>query len=337
MRLLFFIILVLAFNVMRSQEREKDFELTPLKKHYISKSLYNTISLIDTRDDTTDIGIVQTGALNKATRVVPKTPLARQFSNLLDSIITPEAAQGHLLLQIRKFSFAELTDFAEYGYCHFRAVLYTKNDSAFRRLTAVDTVISLETQGDITKSLFKQSTAMIVNFIGSKLSLIPADTTIYSLNNIIKIDSVEKSMFPLYNTANFTDGIYYSFTAFRSQVPDKAVSAVINNNELTKIRAIEKNGDKKKIYEDDTYAIVFKGVPYIRTDFGFSVLKKASDDFYFVGEVKVTPSSGAVVGSFLAHGVIGAAITTARASAIYEVKLDHINGKFIRIREMPPE
>ncbi len=333
MRLLLCFVVFGFTEIVIAQGKKKEFELL-VPNHIISNSLYRSIGFIDSRDDTTNLGSVQTGALNHPTKVIAKIPLAIQVSKLLDSLISPNAKDGALLLQVRKFRFAELTNFSENGYCYFRAILYSKNEKYFLKLKSIDTVVKVESLGDVTKSLFKKTNRMITEFIASSLLRLPDDTTTYSISNIRNLDSIEKRKIVLYNTDTFKDGIYNSYSSFSSQLPDMGVTAVIEENKLKKVKAIHKNGKEEDRNENDIYAVVFLGIPYIHSDYGYYPLKKVNDNFYYIGKVKVNPKTSSVIGASLAFGVIGAAVVNANSTAMFELKLDYIKGNFIRVKEI---
>jgi hypothetical protein len=101
-----------------SQSRTEDFEIgSPELK--VSNSLYTTIQYVDSRYDTTSMGIVQLGAFNRKARVVPKIPFATQLTNTVHALIDNTAKDGELLFQFRQFNFAEVTGaVSEKGYCY---------------------------------------------------------------------------------------------------------------------------------------------------------------------------------------------------------------------------
>ena len=80
-------------------------------------------------------------------------------------------------------------------------------------------------------------------------------------------------------------------------------------------------------------SIVHQGQPYVATDYGYYPLQKTGDDFFFTGKAKVTANAGDVIVAGVFFGIIGGLIAS-DASALFEMKLDHLNGGFMRIREI---
>src|SRR5688572_14940293 len=105
---LLLILLVVYGASVSAQNRTEDFEIT-LPKQRISNNQYNSIAFIDTRYDTTHMGIVQLGAFNKKAKVYPKVPMATQLTNVVNALADSGANNGELLFQLRQFSFAEIT------------------------------------------------------------------------------------------------------------------------------------------------------------------------------------------------------------------------------------
>ncbi len=84
------------------------------------------------------------------------------------------------------------------------------------------------------------------------------------------------------------------------------------------------------------YAFVYKGQPFVATEYGYYPLQKINDDFYFTGKAKVTANTGDVIAASLFFGIIGGLIAS-NSEATFEMKIDHLNGGFIRLKEIEPK
>ncbi|MBD1383934.1 hypothetical protein IDJ75_01475 [Mucilaginibacter rigui] len=73
------LVLLMYINAQAQSTQKFAFELPENK---ISYSLYNKISVADIRKDTTSMGVIQTGAFNKMTKVIAKEPLNVQFNKI---------------------------------------------------------------------------------------------------------------------------------------------------------------------------------------------------------------------------------------------------------------
>lgn len=330
--LLLLISFTFTFSVI-GQNLTKEFELSvPVNK--IANSLYNSIEVLDSRPDTTFFGIVQRGAFNRKARVIASPDIKVQIQNTFRLLTDSSAENKSLLLQLRQFNFAELTGAtSERGYCYLKMELYEKKDDSYYRIARTDTVLFTKAM-DVTNLNFRKGSATIINFISQNLMQKGEPGNSFSFDELNHIDSIEKSKLPLYTTGLLKDGVYYSYDAFKNQAPDTVVKLEPKEDKMvTQFRAIDNNGKKIKLKTNETYAIVTDGQPYIATGFGFYKLNKKDDDFYFIGKAKVTANTGEVLAAGFFFGIIGSLIAS-DASAEFEMKIDHTNGGFIRIREI---
>ena len=324
--------LLIFFADLFAQKRTEDFEIT-LPAQKINNSLYNTIEYIDSRYDTTFMGIVQLGAFNKKAKVVPETPFSTQLKNALNSLTDATSKDGELLFQLRQFNFAELTGaMSEKGYCYLRAVLYAKQDGHYQRINSIDTVIFIRAM-DVTRALFRKGSKTITDFIAAGLLKESSDSNYYSFNDVINMDSIEKRGIKVYNTPKYTDGLYFDYQSFKDQIPDKQVVVEKKNDKIVSVTTLNEKGKSVKVKAQHVYSVVANGEPFIATDYGFYPLKKVDDDFKFVGKARVNANTGDVIAASAFFGIVGGLIAS-NAQAIFEMKIDYINGGFIRLKEV---
>lgn len=327
-------LLILVFPSQAfEQALTKEFKLS-LPEDKISNSYYNSIEVLDSRGDTSFFGIVQRGAFNRKARVIAEPGIREQVQNMFQVLTGSTAKNGTLLLQFRQFSFAELTGAtSERGYCYLKMDLYQKRDDIYYRIARTDTVLFTKAM-DVTNLNFRKGSATIINFISRNLlqkGNLDNSFSFYELNHI---DSLEKSKLPLYNIPLLKDGLYYSYDAFKNQVPDTMLKLDVKDDKMAaQIRVVGDNGKKVKLKSKGIYAVVSEGQPYIATEFGFYKLNRSEGDFNFIGKAKVTANSGQVLAAGFFFGIIGTLIAS-DASAVFEMKIDHSNGAFIRVREI---
>ncbi len=328
------VLALLGINISSAySESTVEFEISiPRKIQKTPSSLYNSIELLDSRIDTTNLGVVQEGMFNSNAKVVAKTPLANQLKNIMPALIDQSAKNGELLFQLRQCILAEITTATnETGYCFFKAELYAKVNNQYRKLASVDTVAVVSTT-DVTNSLLRIGGRSFTLLISNNLLNEGKDSKLYSLNDVIKIDSVEKRSIPLYNTDKYIDGFYANYKSFSCQKPDKQIRNKGEGDKLS-FEIVNPDNSTEKIDRDECYAVVHKGIPYIVTEYGYYPLTKSNDDFYFTGKAKVSANALAVSAGYLLFGV-GGAILASDADAVFEMKIDHNNGGFIRIKEV---
>lgn len=314
-----------------AQKKTREFEILPSDLK-ITNSLYNKIKFLDSRDDTTSLGIVQVGMSNKLARVIPKVCFNNQINEAFSSLIDSTARNGEMLFQLRQLSFAEITRmFTEEGYCFLKAELYSKTGLEYIKVAKLDTIIFVESL-DVTKRIFKEGSQTILKFIETNLTKEIIDNKPWSFNSINKVDSVEKEEIPAYKTDNFPDGVYTDYSSFKKLQPN--YQALVETKKDGSISSVKKTDDEgKKVKINDFYCIVYKGQPFICTDYGYYPLQKRENDFYFTGKAYITANAKSVSTATFYFGIIGGLIAS-DAKALYEMKIDHQNGGFIRIKEV---
>ncbi len=318
----------------KSQDKTKYFQLSAVQKKNL-KSLYSKVHFLDSREDTSNFGVVRVGALNKEALVVAPISLGEQLSQLLFEHNPENAGKGELLFQLRKLKFIEKADgLKEFGYCFFRANLYTPVENGYRQLAAIDTFLEVGAR-DVTRLIMEKANKTICSFFLFNLKRDTSNTKHYTYTDILNLDEVEKKNMKLYNVNEYTDGIYTSFKHFRDQTPDYTLySITFEDGEISQIKARNQSGKVIKINSEHVYAIVNKGKPYISAEFGYYPLVKNNNDFYFVADDRQHYIKGHVVkgGSILKPTEF--VYSTIPLTSLYEIKIDHLNGMFMRVKEI---
>jgi hypothetical protein len=328
---------LICCNIAIAQKATRDFELN-LPDQKVAQSLYNVIEYIDSRSDTGNMGIVQTGAFNKKARVVSATPFNLQLQKLIDAIIDSSTSNSDtLLFQLRQLSFAEITgSMSEKGYCYFRASLYHKQHEAYKHINTIDTVLVVKSM-DVTKKLFREGSKLIAKFIGDNLNKPSLDDFIYTYHDIEYIDSLEKKKLAVYTVDSYTDGVYTTYQSFANQLPDYTnMNVKLKQGGISSVNITDAQGKTKKINLENIYAVIHNGKIFITTDYGYYAVEKHNNDFLFTGKAKTAASAGSIITAGVFFGIIGSLIAENTANAIFEMKIDHINGGFIRLRKMEP-
>ncbi|HLK29871.1 MAG TPA: hypothetical protein VKT28_14930 [Puia sp.] len=313
--------------VARAQEvTTRFFELTP-SKNKIQNSLYKTIGFLDSRDDTTRIGMIDIGLLkNRPAKLILKTPFQLQLTNLLNSLIDSTAKDGELLFQLNQFNFVETSGTR---YCYLLACLYTKENSGYKKLSILDTTIIIPVS-DVGKAIQKQGNEIIASFISKAISLTAQGISGYSINEISKMDSIEKNQIPVYATEKFTDGIYLNYESFKNQKPDlQGMIETKKDGSISSIHIIDSTGKKVKAKSKNMYAVINNGKIFIATQFGYYLLEKINNNFIFTGEINIAASNGDVNAAQFGFGITGALLAKGGNRETFMIMLDYINGHFI--------
>jgi hypothetical protein len=327
-QLIFCLLLALHLANVDAQDLSVPFGFQA-PKYTPHKSLYSHIDFLDSRTDKSAIGPIGAGALgNRDGFLVLKMPVEPQLANILHELTDSTAGDGECLFQLRRFKYVEAYSSK---YCFFCITLYAKTAGRYRKLMTLDTTLIL-TKGDTKASLTKAVGAGIAGFLADMLAVQPADAVSYSLDEIARIDSVEKSSLRLYTDTNFVDGIYTSFTSFSLQRPDLQCIAKVNRKgEISSVYFIDADGTKKERRPKDAYAIVYKGMPFIATEYGYYPLQRIDNDLYFTGDVRIAASKSDLASAQFGLGLVGRAIAGAGLRTTYRLLLDHISGDFVHL------
>jgi hypothetical protein len=333
-----FTFFMFQLSLLFAQSATQNFYLT-LPAKTVNGSLYRYISLIDLREDTQSIGIIQKGAFNKKVKLVPSPSLNFQFSNLLNGLNGPDAKDGQLILVIREYFFAEITKLmSDDGYCHFRADLFSKEEKTFKRIAKIDTVVYTFAM-DVTEKILDEGSKAISGFIAGNLSRKAKENdTAFSHEDLYNLENIEKAKIELYNKRSCTNGLYYSYASFSHQLPDAPEVFVEfgKKDKVKKVRFMNKHGRKKVISNKHFYAFVFQGKPFIAGEHDSYPLVRIGNDFYFTGRARSAEAGEVIAGAFF-FGIVGAILVANTTTSMFEMKVDYVTGGFKRLREVPAD
>jgi hypothetical protein len=294
------LLLLLTQQVVYAQH-DKQFKLIPFETK-ISDSRYNSLHVIDSRTDKSNLGLIRVGAFDRKTKLTTDTSLSVQLSKWFNANIDQKTGSGKLVLHLRQFFVLEASSII--GNCILRAGLYKLENNRYSKIRDIDTLIGVRSGLDVTDKLLKQSSSLLTNFIAQSTVCEPlANTESFSYDDLTqKLDSLEKKQLKLYNTATYTDGLYLTYNSFKRQVADKNVVVQHFNFDdinLADIKAPDEKGKLKEVNRRKIYGFVFMGQPYIAGSYAYCTLKKVKDEFIFTGEINNTmPGDPSQVGLF---------------------------------------
>ena len=316
------------------QDLVREFELFP-PKYKIHNSLYNKIDFLDSRGDSSRIGIVLAGLLkNHDAKFILKTPFLPQVQRLMNALTDSSAAEGELLFQLKQFNFIEASGTR---YCYLGAALYVKKEQGYLGLSVLDTVIVV-TAANVGKILTNAGNKIIANFIARGLLLQANEGVLYNMSSLENIDSVEKSHIPVYLATSYTDGIYLTYESFKNQRPEmKGQVDIKRDGSISSVKITDSLGKKIKLRSKSLYAVIAGGHPYIATEYGYYPLQKINDNFFFTGDIKIAASNQDIVSGELGFGLLGAGLAAMGSKARYDMIIDHLNGRFFHLREIKTE
>jgi hypothetical protein len=297
----------------------------------VPNSLYSTIDCINSKQDSNFIGVLSTGILfHKATILNLPSPPGPSLSPLLNSMVDGSAKDGALLFQWKRFGFVESTGTR---YCYLNVALYAKTGDRYQPLSELDTLYIVRGSA-VSMYLGPFADSVVSHFLGKALQRHPTDTTTYSLDDVLNIDSLEKTRIPLYTATSYSNGIYYNYASFRNQVPDlRGTVSVKKEDNFTTVKVTDSLGNKVKVKPRNSYAYVADGTPYIATPYNFYPLSKVNNDFIFTGDIKIAASEASMRNAGLFLGLAGSMAASGGMEETYELMLDYHNGQFIHLSQ----
>lgn len=332
---LLLLILTIFHGNLFAQEKVEIFTLeTP--RYYQPGSLYRSIKVVDLRNDTSDYGKVQKGGQNKIVRVALNESLESQLTRSLELISQGNyAGNDELLFMVRQLKFSEVLGTGRTGFIDMDLVIFEGKGGRYKKIRTVDIKLVVTAELDVTRKLFKEASSYL-NLLLATASISPGRSDIeLTINDVHNIDSLEKQKLPLYTNAGFIDGMYFNYNSFKMQIPDRTNFRVKldKKEEIQKVYYTGKDGKETAIYNDGTiYAIVYEGKPYIASISKFYGLERKGNDFYFTGKVQdVLPENVDTANDLF--GIVGFLLATGETS-VYELKVNHLNGSFKKIRKI---
>ena len=111
---------------------------------------------------------------------------------------------------------------------------------------------------------------------------------VYDLADVSKvtrrIDTMSKTNMPLYKVLNLEEGMYRTYEAFASQKPDAPIAGIVDEDRLRKAWFLTPDNKKGALINPTTiYAVVFKGTPYISTQWGYYPTYRKNGEYGFSG------------------------------------------------------
>lgn len=312
-----------------TQTSTRDFEIAS-KGNKIEGSLYNRFSIIDSRIDTTNMGFIQ-GGINEFILVQPSESIASQILRYCESTINNEnSADQELFIQLRKWQFSEMIiGNKEVGACLIRISFYLKEGGLFYPIATMNKKVLVESI-EATRLLTNGAKEEFENYTRSILKKESERTVSYTLAEVQNIDEIEKREIPIYSDAQWTDGLYRNYNSFKSQKPDSQVEAVANDSTLLRVRYMSDKGKFESLRTKNQYAVVYQGIPYIYTKYGYYKLEKTDEHYQFIGRMEISPERDEILITHLMFGLIGGA--TLRNDALFSIRIDHFDGRFVKLR-----
>lgn len=329
-----------CWHAVKAQQRET-ITLQP-KQVKISSSIFSKVEVLDTRLDTSSLGFVQKGLLNRMVFLTTPQPIKKELEAMVTHLIDGVPRQdATLLINLRQFYLSEFSGKGgENGVFRLSAVFYVKRDTVYRKVLTVNTNVVIKTWVDITQKLLDTVPEVLGAFVQQAASFDPAksdSTTQLTARYFDDLDELEKNTIPVYNVDVPQKGLYTTYEEFKNNRPSRQVMFVEQGDESDKplIYEIKENGKKgSKIKPEKFYAVCDGEKMFISSPYTLYSLKKRDTDFYFTGigkdggdESPLVPGRTIILDRY---GNLPAFLKYDWGAVVY--KIDHINGKFVPVR-----
>jgi hypothetical protein len=264
------------------------------------------------------IGVIQKGAFNRAVRLEVEGALAPQLAAFFGSDTSALNAQPESVLVLQDFFLTERTGgMDETGYFKLNCSVYVLNGDRYYEAMRIDSTYQVSAL-DVTKKLMRfvsEQFCALSSEVAMKLRGGPPDmAATYTLNEVARIDSLEKQSLPAYTVTAMKPGIYRTYDEFKNNRPQDVPLRVepLGRDDYAVYDLSKKKGGTR-IPLGQAYAVVSNGQMLKGTVRGFYPMQLLNGNYYFYGYSSAYEVPNGSVGGLLLAGALGGVI----GSSIY--------------------
>jgi len=331
-----FTLFLLSFFVSISYGQTKFLVLDNSCKSKIPVT--SSISTIDNRSENQILGYVKTGFSDELTTIRFNGNLADSLSMFFNSMKNyPE-----VVMMLNEFNLWEFND-REEKYGRFKISLrFFKpiENEQYVEVMTYDSIHSVYGQIDITNKLMRSVSKNLCEIAShldqAKNKQKDTDKPTYTKAQLTVIDSLEKSLIPIYQSVIPQAGIYAKYTDFKTNTPTQKLELIVDeyNPEHVKVYYMDKKGKKKHVASKNIYAVSDGNRFFKSLSMGFFEMVKENNDFYYVrptttgqGPGMIIPIGGGIIGGAVGGGV-AALIRSSGKSQAGQLLLYKVNHRF---------
>jgi len=294
---------------------------------------FSEFSLIDARDDTASIGIIQKGVLNKKVALICEPPLNEQLKTVFKQLTNNNNSNTELILLLQHLNFSEATySTKEIGILQIRGVFFAKKNNKYSKLFEIDTLQIVQGM-DVTKLLLKRGNSFFIELFNVALNTLPQNFNLDDVTYLVNYDSIQKAAVPLYAVKNYKTGAYASYKELADQTPSDTTLKIefYKSGHWKSVQLKNKTGKYEEVVLKDWYAYVFENKIFLSTSIHeVYPVKKKGNDFYFKGKIWTPATTAQSITMGMAFGLLGALAASAGNVETTELKIDYKTGAFIR-------
>lgn len=319
----------------KTSRAQKNTETFKFESRLIAEqsNYFSEFNLIDARDDTASIGIIQKGILNKKTTLVCEPPLNEQLETIFQQLTKTNNSNTELILLLQHLNFSEATYATkEIGILQIRAVFFAKKDNKYSKLLEIDTLQIVQGM-DVTRQLIKMGSFFLIKLFDSALNILPQNFNLDDLTYLVNYDSLQKAKLPLYTVKKYKTGAYATYEELANQTPSDTTVKIefYKTGHWKSVQLKNKKGKYEEAVLKDWYAYVFENKIFLSTSIHeVYPVKKRGNDFYFKGKIWTPATTAQSITMGMAFGILGALAASAGNVETTELKIDYKTGAFIR-------
>ncbi|SEW20349.1 hypothetical protein SAMN05428988_3082 [Chitinophaga sp. YR573] len=283
------------------------------------------IQVMNAVSDSSLLGYVQTGMLNRWGEAVADKPLTIFLQSYLDeqykSIYKKDAPQ--LLWVIQELHINERTfSMSEKGFVRLKAKAFAGNET-FKWITQIDTVLVMSGL-DVTHKHGDHIAEALQLLLQASLASKQSDSPAYSLSEI-KEKAAQRYLKPALQAKEHEDGIYMTFEAFINDTPSFTNVAYDSDTD----HFYYKDSTGKRIYVDKFWGLRREGMAFKQYEGKLIPIEQKQNAIVLTDYLpKARRKNNVLLGSMIGGGLIGGAIAGAASGGMLPtVDLPYIKKK----------
>lgn len=164
-------------------------------------------------------------------------------------------------------------------YLKFRGDLFLQERGNYLFIKTMDTFM-MSSGGESIKNFFNNKSRYIYDFMLAEAETVSSDTTFYSKNFALNLDSFYKLNNQLYDLSKLGAGVYYSYSRLAKAKPNVKI---LRETEILVPKSLDNfiETTSYNIIKDSVYAIVSNGKLYLNVQNYLYETKKDKGEFYF--------------------------------------------------------
>jgi hypothetical protein len=335
----FTILFFVLFSFHFTSAQEHHLVLNPACSNV--QSPFTSTHFIDNLADKQFLGYIQKGAFNRIEKIHYADTLPKTISKFFTQTNLSAHKPQELVIILNELFLSENTgDVSEVGRLRLSMRLFAETSPAkFSEILSVDSLYTVKGL-DVTKKLLNSLSEQLCNIAAqaaaTKLGM-HENKAEYLLEELYKLDSLDKLHIPLYASKEMPRGIYKDFNHLKTNTPDDDSEIIIDAKKPDKIKVykIYKASNRKiQLQTEGIYAVSDGQRLYKATSKNFYEVKKiGSDLFYERPAIMSEGNTGGLIGGSafgLMGYMVGSAISDSKART-YRFKINYRRGNSIPV------